>query len=581
MTVALACSATAVQAQGWELPATTLAPYVDGTSDISLAIEGDGDGIAVWGSRPDGSPGQNIWASTRPAGGQWQARSLVWAGEYAVDPRIASDSAGNAVVAWLGDAVDLQENVHVASRSATTGQWDGVTDLEALGVTQHHPDVAVNDAGDAIVSWIERDDTTGDTYVRFSSRVGGTWSAPATLSDSSEYRVIQHVPAQIALDADGGVHVMWLAERTADGTFHVQDRRFDGTGWSPPRNVASSLNFIYSLEVAGDGAGRVVAAWSVGIPQVIQSGFYADGGWVLGDVTDDVVPSCVPATAVTAGTGGAGTIAWRPESSVGVSTVTGVAGAWGQPEHVYSPTAGTYVERITLGQSPGREPVVVWTTSSDDELYGAMGSRRTPSGWGSPTSLALAGGRGLSRPSVAMDPSGNVLAGWSVYQSYWAKVQATGSPGSAPQAPPVESPATPVGGRPLNPPFVKVRGGVLRMSRKGRFVSARLVNREAVALRGTARLIHFYGRAGKGMRRIASQTRVRLAVGGRSVLRLRLNDEAMRRLRTAPRHSYPVRLYLRLRADDGRRVKTTTTYTLDAWKRFGSGRRPPVARSSC
>jgi hypothetical protein len=584
-TVALACSATAAQAQGWELPATTLAPYVDGTSDVSVALEDDGDGIAVWGGRPDnGVPGQNIWTSTRPAGAAWQPRSLVWAGEYAVDPLVATDSTGNAVMAWLGDAVDLEENVHVASRSGATGAWDGVTDLEAAGADQFLPDVAVNDAGDAMVSWIERNETTVDTYVRVSSRAGGSWGVPVTLSDPAAYRVIANVPAQIALDAAGNAHVLWIAENTTDATFHVQESRFDGTTWSPAQNLASSLDYIYGMEVAGDGAGRVVAAWGVGIPQVIQSGAFSDGGWAIGDVTDDVATSCSPAMAVSAGANGTATVAWHAESTDGVSTASGAGGAWGQPETVYAAPAGTYIARMTLGQAPGREPVVVWTTADNDELYGAMGSRRTAAGWQAPTPLAVAGGRGFSRPSVAMDPSGNALAGWSVYQSYWAKVQVTGSAGSEPQSPPAESPGTTPGARRLNPPFVKVRGGVLRMPRRGRVVRARLINRETAALRGTARLIHFYGRAardGSPMRRIASQRRVRVEVKGRSTLRLRLNDEAMRRLRRAPRHSYPVRLYLRWRTADGRSVRTTTTFTLDGWKRFGTGRRPPVARPSC
>ncbi|MEA2366564.1 MAG: hypothetical protein QOI32_2076, partial [Thermoleophilaceae bacterium] len=116
--LASACCVSAAHAQAWELPVTTLSPHMDGTTDVSVALEDDGDGIAVWGSRPDdGLPGQNIWTSTRPAGGGWQSRSLVWGGAYAVDPVIASDPDGNAVTAWLGDAVDLEENVHVASRS--------------------------------------------------------------------------------------------------------------------------------------------------------------------------------------------------------------------------------------------------------------------------------------------------------------------------------------------------------------------------------------------------------------------------------------------------------------------------------
>jgi hypothetical protein len=578
----LAVLAPAAQAQDWELPATTLAPYVEGTSGPSVALEANGDGIAVWGSRPDdGLPGQNIWTSTRPAGGAWQARSLVWSGAYAVRPVMVSDPDGDAVVAWLGDGVDPEENVHVASRSGATGAWGADTDFEVLGKDQSDPDVAINAAGDAVATWIERDENSGDTTIQASTRTNGVWSAPVTL-DTSDYAVSEQATPQVELDAEGHARALWLALETTDYTYNVQESRFDGAAWSAPHNVASSLDPIFDLEVAGDGAGRIVAAWTLGIPQTIQAGTFSDGAWAIGDVTDDVRVNCTPATDVSAGASGTGTVAWLRRTTDGVATSAGAGGAWGAAERVYDPPQGGYVSHVTLGQVPGREPVVVWSTGNQDELYEAMGSRRTAAGWQQPTPFGVAGGRGLSRPSVAMDPAGDALAGWAVFQSYWAKVQVIGSSESAAQTPP--PPTTSGDARPLNPPFVKVRGGVFRMPHSGRVLRARLVNRESVPLRGTARLVHFYGRDVKGgpkMRRIASQRPVRVSVGARSMLRLRLNDEAMRRLRTAPRHSYPVRLYLRLRAADGRRVKTTITFTLDAWKRYGHGRRPPVARPSC
>jgi hypothetical protein len=567
----------------WELPPTTLTPYIDGTTDVSVALDAAGNGIAVWGSRPDDGLGQNIWTSVRPAGGDWSGRALVAAGEYAVNPVIDADSAGNAVAAWLGHPVDQHPTIQVASRSGATGDWTAASDLGDSAHTQHDPTVAINDAGDAVVAWVRRDDSTGDAYVLASHRTGEDWGAPVVVSDPAGYSASQNVAPQVELDADGEAHVIWLATNETDGTFRVQEAGFDGTTWGDVHEIAASLNPIYGLEAASDGAGGIVAAWSVGNPQVIQAGFFSDGGWAVGDVTDDVVSWCTPATTVSAGANGTATVAWQAYSTGGVAAATGSAGGWGTPASVYTPPAGTYVARITLGQFPGRNPVVVWTTSSDDELYGAMGARLTATGWEDPARLAFAGGRGFSKPSVAMDPSGNVLAGWSVYQSYWAKVQVTGSPGIPAATPAAPASPQPPATAPLNPPFVKVRGGMFRMPRRGRVVRARLVNREAVPLRGTARLIHFYGRAHRSspIRHIASQRRVQVKVKGRSILRLRLSDEAMKRLRMSPRHAYPVRLYLRLRAPDGRMVKTTTTFTLDGRARFGGGRRRPLARSAC
>jgi hypothetical protein len=53
----------------------------------------------------------------------------------------------------------------------------------------------------------------------------------------------------------------------------------------------------------------------------------------------------------------------------------------------------------------------------------------------------------------------------------------------------------------------------------------------------------------------------------------------MRRLRKARRHSFPARLYLDVASADGRKVRTTTTFTLDGQKRFGTA--PRAAKAAC
>lgn len=594
LAVSVSCATSvAAPAGGWESPPTTLAPYTLGTWDPSVTLDRDGDALALWTSAPeDEAPGQqNVYAAAHPAGVTWEPRTLVWPGAYAVEPTLAGNSAGDAVAAWIGGASDFAEIVHVAERDGATGAWGGIADFAAADTAQSRPRVALNDRGDALVTWIEAD-TSGEPYVRAAARTAGGWSAPVTLSDRGDYSVFSRSPAAIALDDSGNAVVMWIARHNSDSTFHVQESRFDGGAWGPARNVASSTDWIVNLELSGDGHGGAAAAWFLGgDPLVVQAGVLSNGDWTVTDVSSDVASTCAQPGAVSAAGNGRATVAWQRESTGDLVTATGTAGAWGPVATLYAPPAETAVEAITLRQTAGREPVAAWTTANyDDMVFGAMGSRRDATGWLAPTLLTTAGGRSFSRPSVAMAPSGTALAAWAVYQSYWAKVQVAWAPvapppAPAPPAPPTQRADTPARGLDvLNPPFVRVRGGLLRLPRVGRTVSARLVNRADVPLRGTARLVHFQGRPAKDgspMRTIALQRKVRVGVERRSVLRLRLSAAAIDRLRASRRHSYPARLYLRLRAPDGRTVRTTTTFTLDGWKRFGGGPRPPVARKSC
>jgi hypothetical protein len=594
---ACATALAAPAAADWETPATTLSPYRLGTWDSSVSLDRNGNALALWTSSDEAeTPGrQNVYATDNPLGGAWAPLTEVWPGAYAVAPTLAGNAAGDAVAAWVGNPDDYGNDVHVAERSGATGAWGGHHSFAAADVVQEGPAVAINDRGDAIATWVESAED-GIPYLRASTRTGSGWSAPVTVSDPGDVRVqgANYSPPRLALAADGTAHVLWRAYREDDDSSYVQQSHFDGAAWSAPQDLATAAA-IYSLELSDDGQGGLAAAWLTGFdPMTVQAAWLSGGAWTVADVPADPLPSCATPLAVSASPGGRATIAWESAATGGgLSTISGVPGAWDQPRTLYTPPEGTEVGTVTLREGFGKAPVVAWTTVNyDDWVFSVFASQSTASGWQAPTLLSTTGGRDYSRPSVAMDPTGRAIASWVAYQAYSGKVQvawASGLPSPTPAPTPgvPVPPATPGAGGlgVLNPPFVRVRGGMLRLPRRGRMLSTRLVNRETVPLRGTARLVHFFGRPtkdGSPMRTIAFQSKVRVVVKGKSKLRLKLSAAAIERLRKSRRHAYPARLYLRLRAPDGRTVKTTQTFTLDGWNRFGNGKqRQPVARKSC
>jgi hypothetical protein len=594
-TVACATALAAPAAADWETPVTTLSPYRLGTWDANVSLDGKGNALALWTSSdevetPDR---QNVYATGQPLGGAWAPLTEVWPAGYAAQPTLAGNAAGDAVAAWVGGPDGYEPTVNVIERSGATGAWGGHRSFGLPDVSQERPSVAINDRGDALVAWTEYTDGAMPV-LRAATRTASGWSEPVTVSSVEEMVMSgSHLGPRLTLAADGTADLVWasmgtIGQRTAE---FVQHSRFDGTSWSAPQNLATDVWGIYAVELSGDGVGGLTAAWIVGgfeSPPVLQAGWRSGSGWTVTDVPAPLTVACTNPLAVGTGPGGRATFAWRSAESGALSTVAGVPGSWEQQRTAYTPPDGTTVDAVTLGERFGQAPAAVWTTSNyADMTFGAMGSQLAASGWRPPTVLSTTGGREYSRPSVAMDSTGRAIAAWTAYSGYAGKVQVTGTPGlpvPAPSPAPQGGPGT--GGLGvLNPPFVRVRGGLLRLPRKGRTLTARLVNREQLTLRGTARLVHFYGRAKKGgspMRTIAVQRRVRVAVKGPSKLRLKLNAEAIERLRKSRRHAYPARLYLDLKAPDGRTVKTTQTFTLDGWSRFGKGKSPrPVARKSC
>lgn len=587
---AIACATTlaAPAAADWETPVTTLSPYRTGTWDPAVSLDRAGNALALWTSRDEAeTPGrQNVYATSNPFGGAWAPLTEVWPGAYAVEPTLAGNATGDAVAAWIGDPDENSVyDVHVAERSGATGAWGGHQSFGVADIAQERPVVAINDRGDAIATWVEYGESSG-SKLRATKRTASGWTEPVTVSSPDHFVQSGHdLAPRLVLAADGTADLLWASIRN-DGQLtieEIQHSHFDGTSWSTPQALVTVPVGIAGLELADDGQGGLAAAWlRWDDPMVVQAAWRSNGAWTIADVPADPRPTCVMPLAVSAGPGGQATVAWQSAATGALSTVSGTLGSWQQARTVYTPSESTAIDAITLREGFGKAPVAVWTTANyEDWTFGALGSRLTASGWQAPTLLSTTGGREYSRPSVAVDPTGRALAAWAAYSGYAAKVQAAWS--SAPQQP--APPVPDAGGRGvLNPPFVRVRGGMLRLPRRGRVVTARLVNRERVVLRGTARLVHFFGRPAKDgspMRTIALQRKVKVAVKNPSQLRLKLNAEALKRLRNSPRHAYPARLYLRLRAPDGRTVRTTQTFTLDGWSRFGKGQRRPLARRSC
>jgi hypothetical protein len=577
--LAVAGAVAAPSASGWELPPTPLSPPAPNTSEPSVALDRDGNALAIWSSDSDDLLSGNVWGATAPSGGAWSGPGGMWTSDYAGPPALAAASDGDAVAAWFAQSSD-GEYVQIADRDGGTGAWaapDGFAPQDSLGT---RPAVAIDEAGNAVVVWSEYDGGVG--YVRAAWRTAGDWSDPVTISDTDDYSFTGgHRQLHVAFESPGHARALWTAQHVSGSTFHVQESRFDGSDWTAAQNLTSSADYIDGLALRGDGDGRLVAAWFLYSPFVLQAASSAGADWTIADVSDDVGFICSPPSDVSMGADGAATVAWTSATTGGLATSSGQAGTWGPATPVGAPAPATLAYEIALAQNAAHGPVAAWTTYDDEnQIFTVMGSRRVASGWQAPTQLATAGWN-YSRPSLAIDPSGRALAAWSLNVFGAGKVHATWS--QPPDAPPTPKPG-PTEPKALNPPFVRVRGGTVRMPRRGRTLRLRLVNRDRVSLTGSVRLARYAGRGeGKALRfrTIALRRGVRLRAKRGAVVRLRLSAAAVERLRESRRHSYPVRLYLRLRAPDGRTIRVTQTLTLDGWKRFGSGQRPPVARKAC
>lgn len=139
---------------GWSTPEPL---STAGGFSQTVAMNAAGTAVALW-AQIDGST-TLLRSSVRPAGaastwGASQPASPAEAGAARIlDEKLTVDGAGNAVAAWLA-ADGSNTVVKTATRPAGTDSvWSAAEIVSRRGENSSSPDIAVNEAGDAVVVW--------------------------------------------------------------------------------------------------------------------------------------------------------------------------------------------------------------------------------------------------------------------------------------------------------------------------------------------------------------------------------------------------------------------------------------------
>ena len=324
-------------------------PFLGILDNPSLAVDAQGNGIAVW---PD--PGGSVRAAVRPAGGAFGAPVELSSGTNNFDPRLAMSANGTAVVSWIDDTT-----VRAASRAPggtfSTGQALGSTGDNSLAT----PQVAVNDSGAAAVVW-SADPGTGNEEIRARVRgAGGDFLASAMQTLS-----VVGTPASfpdVEIDATGRATAIWtFGDPTATDAI-VQSKA------TPPGSI--TFGAVDTLSETGADAS---------FPQVaLDAHNNAVAVWVRNQVV---------------------------ESATRTS-----GGSFTTPVLVSGPGANASIPRVAMDASGNG--VAVWTqTVGSDRVVQA--SRRPQGGtFGSVDPISSTGTAAF--PNAVFDNEGNIIAAWS------------------------------------------------------------------------------------------------------------------------------------------------------------------------
>ncbi|TEU00475.1 MAG: hypothetical protein E3J29_01875, partial [Dehalococcoidia bacterium] len=294
-------------------------------------------------------------------------------------PALAAADDGRLLVAWTHDEPGkpiMQGEEVVASL------WDGANWSPPMTITSdthpdYNPELAFDGSGNAVAVW-ERshnpnlppdteldEDFIKDMEIAYAvyDAAGGTWSAPALLTDNG---YVDHGPKLVAAP-DGRLMAVWRANpaNVLFGDATAPDALYyaiwDGAAWSAPQVALGGLANMWSwdFDFRGDAAVLVLSRDVDGDVETVDDAELFSAQWdgaawgVLTRFTDDALPDMSPA--VRYDRAGQPGLVWRKGEQLYL-----LEGDWsGAPVPVVSDPSVTLVD-FELARDAGDNLALIW-----------------------------------------------------------------------------------------------------------------------------------------------------------------------------------------------------------------------------
>jgi hypothetical protein len=371
----------ATAAPGWSRPMNVSGVISTGEESPLLSVDSAGNATALW-QRYRG--GKLIYESAvRQASGPWSSPSRFFGGlEDAYGLQVAVDHLGNETAAWER-RVGRSWVVQSGTRSVG-GSWSAPVTLSPPRKAARSPQIALDPQGGATAVWEEEYSGAIESVTRSS---GGIWSAPVTLSATG----VRADWPRVSVDSQGNATAVWAGRASNGRRIRLQSRRIQtatrpsGGTWSAPVSISEAGHrLVQDPQIAVSPQGEATAIWqrSNGRYLVVQG-------------------------------------ATRP-----------AGGSWSRPVDLTT-GHGRGGQHLQLGMDPLGNATAIWEgydTGPGPNF--SIQAAKHPSGgaWSAPTDIS-GWTKSLGEPQIAVDPQGRSTAIWAVGVKGGAVIQSATSIG--------------------------------------------------------------------------------------------------------------------------------------------------------
>jgi hypothetical protein len=313
-----------------------------------VAIGSAGNAVAVW-TYFDGED-QIIQSAVREGASFSAPAQVSESGESAGEPAIGMDLAGNSTAVWSRN--EGSDRAIQAAIRPPGGSFAALGDVSGSTGLGQSPVLAVNSGGTATAAW--RLTASSESFIQAATRLpGGAFSSPLTLSNGKDNPLFPDV----AMNDAGAAIVAWSGENGADNITRATVRPAGGS-FGGPVAISQSSPDLFHPHVSMDLAGDATAVWarSNGTHDIVQMAGFDGSPPELRDVS---IPPL--ATVGESLTDSAASFDEWPIGAPHFSFGDGAGADGASVSHAYS-APGAYKVTVTATDAGGTATTVTATT---------------------------------------------------------------------------------------------------------------------------------------------------------------------------------------------------------------------------
>jgi hypothetical protein len=259
----------------WTINGVPVCTATGGQDRPMIETDGQGGAIITWYDKRNSNFSFNIYAQRIDPNGNplWDVNgiSICPATSNQIDPKIISDRSGGAIIMWIDNRTNVNENDVYAQRITAGGTLKWSTSglaVCAIYRRQQIASIAPDGNGGAIIAWTDDRDTvstprTSDVYIqRVDSSGNRLWASdgvPISIGAGN-----QKAP-EIFSFGDGGAIIAWDDTRNGSNNRDIYAQRVDPSGsimWSTNGiPICNAVNDQDHMRLISDRTFGVIISW--------------------------------------------------------------------------------------------------------------------------------------------------------------------------------------------------------------------------------------------------------------------------------------------------------------------------------